>query len=129
MNNRAKDLEEDNASDPKQSASKDLDQGEAGRVSSSESVANQETGPRLVDIHPSSDPKSSSDTLERRSSSTVSSVGLGSAGIKTSAGSGKRPQDGALPPRRPKKDRSNLRKGKWTVREEQKDFVPKIHID
>lgn len=84
------------------------EKGSAGPAPSGSNFANQEGRPRVVDIRPNPGPKSSNDSSEQKNSSAGSSSAAGSAGNRI--------QDGSLPPKKPKKDRSNLRKGKWTVR-------------
>ena len=86
-------------------------QGEKGRAGHGANIAKQEGRPKVVDIRPNPEPKKSSGdaTGDPKNATAGPSPATGSGGS--------RPQEGSLaPPKKPKKDRSNLRKGKWTVR-------------
>ena len=109
MDKPAKEGGEEEAGNRKKPATEatEGEKGRAGPVPSGSNFANQEGRPKVVDIRPNPEPKSSNDSSEQKSASAGSSSAAGSAGNKI--------QDGSLP-KKPKKDRSNLRKGKWTVR-------------
>eukprot|EP00977_Amphora_coffeiformis_P002733 scaffold521_cov167-Amphora_coffeaeformis.AAC.24 len=91
--------------------------------SSPQTLANHDKS-GLLDLRPNArDEKSktgSKDDTEQKEASVASSSTEGDGGTNASESSsgGKAPQDGSLP-KKPKKDRSNLRKGKWTVEEEE----------
>lgn len=92
---------------------------EPGEVASSSSspsltkslIADNSSGPALVKLSGSDDNSSSE---QKSASKESSSSGTEEEATKVSSSSGKTPKDGVLP-KKPKKDRSNLRKGKWTV--------------
>ena len=79
--------------------------------SSSPSPSKEESSPTdtvssesgLVDILPDKEDSNTSARSDQLTDSVISSA------------SPKPSQDGSLPPKKPKKDRSKLRKGKWTV--------------
>lgn len=108
MDNQTKGAEEGEAGDEKELVvSVSEQETPSDRVTPAKSVAKQEVGASEIDTRPNVEPKSSDGTVNQRSTSTTTSTSVESAGV---------PQDGSLPPKKPKKDRSNLRKGKWTVR-------------
>ena len=74
--------------------------------------------PGVLGLRPNKGDKKANDGMEGKGASVASSSAEGGGETKaseTSSGGGKAPVDGSLP-KKPKKDRSNLRKGKWTVR-------------
>ena len=115
MDNHSKGIEEGEAGDDKKPAGHVSEQETpSDRVPSAQNFANQAVAAREIDNRPKAESTSSDDTVDQTSTSYTSAVG--SVTISTSVASAKGPQDGSLPPKKPKKDRSNLRKGKWTVR-------------
>lgn len=94
---------------------KDASKEAAGRGSAQSKFANQESS-GLLNISPKVDDcATESDTVDQKSVSVAPSSTVGAEEMGASESSARVSQDGSLPPKKPKKDRSNLRKGKWTV--------------
>lgn len=114
----SKHLEDDEVGSRKGAASpQDSSSGQGSRASSPQKGAKQ-GGSGLLDVHLNRDEKNKSNRdTEGQGVSISSSTARGDEGTKVSAesASDKLPRDGSLP-KKPKKDKSNLRKGKWTVR-------------